>query len=374
MRKLAALGCYFAAIAALLLVPCPQAHAQTDSGFVYRGIARAVFSIHDLGTPADDTFTQFIPTTGANYVELTVEGFVPSATATTIAPLSWHSATDDQIIAEIQRYHSLGLKVFLKPIVDTPTYTPWRAKLAPTSVSDWFTSYQAYVLHFAQLAQQYNVEGFVVGTELASLTVPENLPYWKTLIAAVRAAYTGTLTYSSNATHEGDEYAHLPFWDLLDLIGVDGYFPLTDQDDPSVKQLVEGWTNRPNHRTGASFNAVASLKRLHKKYKKPVVFMELGYESSTGTNQQPYAMIRNGYDPTEQANCYTAFFQVFSKESSWMQGVFWWDLNLPVPGPEDQSWSMYNKPAGTEVLPLWFGAAAPPKPADLPPAGKVSSP
>lgn len=365
-RRHAGIALLLAVVAAALL---PSTYAQSDAGFTYKGIARAVFSNHDLGTTGDDTFNQFIPSTGANYVELTVEWFVPSATATTIAPGGWQSATDAQVVAAIQRYHSLGLKVFLKPIVDTPTYTPWRAKLAPSSISDWFTSYQAYILHFAQLAQRNNVEGFCVGTELASLTGRENLRYWKTLIAAVRDTYSGTLTYSSNATHAGDEFTKIPFWNLLDLIGVDGYFGLTDVDNPSVKQLVAGWTHSSNHITGPGFNAVAALKKLHRKYNKPVVFMELGYESSTGTNRQPYAMIRNGYDPTEQANCYTAFFQVFSKESSWMQGVFWWDLNLPLPATDDESWSMYNKPAGTEVLPLWFGANPPPKPAD--PSGSI---
>jgi hypothetical protein len=42
-----------------------------------------------------------------------------------------------------------------------------------------------------------------------------------------------------------------------------------------------------------------------------------------------------------------------------MEGVFWWDLQLPVPGSDDQSWVMYGKPAGTIVLPHWFGSAAP---------------
>ena len=354
----------FGMAAACFLVPGCSVNAQSENGFKYKGIARAVFSAHDLGSSDDDTFIHFIPTTGANYVELTVEWFVPNSTGTNIAPLAQRSASDDQIIAEIQRFHSLGLKVFLNPFVNTPTHNPWRAKFAPTKVRDWFTSYQAYILHFARMAQQYNVEGFCVGTELGSLSISENLPYWQALIAAVRDAYTGTLTYCANATHEGDEYTHVPFWNLLDFIGVDGYFPLTDHDDPSVKQLVQGWTNHPNHHTGTSFDAVASLRKLHKKYNKPVVFMELGYESTTGSNQQRHNLLHYGYDPIEQANCYTAFFQVFSKESSWMQGVFWWDLQLPVSGAEDQTFSMYGKPAGTDVLPRWFGAGSAPKPAD----------
>ena len=342
-----------ALVAALFAVP--RSLAQSQTGFTYNGIVRAVYSDYDLGTPGDSTYESFVEGSGANYVAITIEWFVPSSTGTTIAPSAdGGTATDAQIIAAIQQYHSMGIKVVLKPQVDVVGYTSWRGELEPTSVSDWFTSYQAYITHYAQLAADNNVEGLSIGTELKTLSVSANLSYWQALIAAVRTDYGGTVMYGANATGYGDEYSTVSFWSLVDVIGVDGYFGLTDMNDPTIAQLEAAWTNSTSRVTGAGFNAVAALKELNTRYNKPVVFTEVGYESSKGTNQEPYAEISNGYDPTEQENCYTAFFNVFSQQSSWMQGVFWWDLQLPVPGSDDQSWVMLGKPAGTVVLPLWF--------------------
>jgi hypothetical protein len=317
-------------------------------------MVRAVYSNEDLGTSADNTYVSFVDNIGANYVAITIEWFVQSSTGTTIAPVTGDTATDAQIIAAIQQYHNLGIKVVLKPQVDVVNYTTWRGELEPTSVSAWFTSYQAYITHYATLAQQYGVEGLSIGTELKTLSVSANLSYWQTLISAVRSDYSGPIMYGANATGAGDEYTTVSFWSLVDIIGVDGYFGLTDLDDPTVSQLQAAWTDSSSTYTGKNFNAVAALKNLSSEYNKPVVFTEVGYESSKGTNQEPYAEVRNGYDPSEQENCYTAFFNVFSQQTSWMKGVFWWALALPLPSADDQSWVQYEKPTGNYTLPLWY--------------------
>jgi len=334
----------------------PLAFGQT--GFTYNGIVRAVFSDSDLGTSGDSTYVSFIQSTHANYVAITIEWFMPSASSTTIAASSTDSATDAQIIAAIQQYESLGIKVVLKPQVDVAGFSIWRGEITPSPVSAWFTSYQAYITHYAQLAQANGVSGLSIGTELKTMSVAANLSFWETLISAVRADYSGPIMYGANATGAGDEYSTVSFWNLVDIIGVDGYFGLTDQDNPTVAQLESAWTDSTSTITGAGFNAVAALKNLNSQFGKPVVFTELGYESSEGTNEEPFAQISNGFDPTEQENCYTAFFDVFSAQSSWMKGIFWWDLQLPVPGADDQSWVMYGKPAGTVVLPQWFGGTS----------------
>jgi hypothetical protein len=339
----------------------PSAFAQTTSvsEFPYNGIVRAVYGDNDLGTSGDSTYVSFIQSTNANYVAITIEWFMPTASSTTIAADPTNSATDAQLIAAIQQYHNLGIKVVLKPHVDVAGYGTWRGEITPSPVSAWFTSYQAYITHYAQLASTYNVEGLSIGTELKTMSVAANLSYWQTLISAVRADYSGPIMYGANSSGCGDEYSTVSFWSLVDIIGVDGYFGLTGQDDPTVAQIESGWTDSTSTITGVGCNAVAALQNLHSQYNKPVVFTEVGYESSMGTNEEPYAQISNGYDPTEQEDCYTAFFDVWSPNSSWMEGVFWWDLQLPVPGASDQSWVMYGKPAGTVVLPQWFGSASP---------------
>ena len=53
-----------------------------------------------------------------------------------------------------------------------------------------------------------------------------------------RAVYKGKLTYAANWDGEFEEVA---FWDALDVIGVQAYFPLTEERVPSVTKLTQAW-------------------------------------------------------------------------------------------------------------------------------------
>lgn len=55
---------------------------------------------------------------------------------------------------------------------------------------------------------------------------------WPPLIAAVRRRFTGPLTYAANWD---PGYKAVPFWSLLDYVGIDEYHPLrTVSETPSV--------------------------------------------------------------------------------------------------------------------------------------------
>jgi hypothetical protein len=233
----------------------------------------------------------------------------------------------------------------------------WRGEFEPTSIPAWFASFQTFIVHYATLAQANNVEGLVIGTEYKTLSIAANETYWANIIAAVRAVYSGQIAYAANASGPADEFSTVSFWPLVDLIGVDGYVGLTTQSDPTVAQLVSAWTDSPEN---DGYNAVAAFENLSTTYNKPVIFTELGYESTTGTNTEPWnSSLSDGYDPTEQADCYEAFFEVFSQQTSWMKGVFWWDWSVPALSTGDTSYDPYGKPAGIVELPEWFGSATP---------------
>jgi hypothetical protein len=48
---------------------------------------------------------------------------------------------------------------------------------------------------------------------------------WRRVIAAVRGVTSARLTYAANF----DAYQRVAFWDALDAIGIQAYFPLTDK-------------------------------------------------------------------------------------------------------------------------------------------------
>jgi len=53
------------------------------------------------------------------------------------------------------------------------------------------------------------------------------------------------------------------------------------------------------------------------------------------------------YDPTEQRDCYDAFYTVWSQQASWVKGVFWWAWSVYPPGPTDTDYTPRSKPAET---------------------------
>ncbi len=344
--------------------PTALGQVGTKSGFTYNGIVYTSWWFDEYGnyedppiaTGAATTSMDQLAQTNANYASVLVTQYVATGTSTTIAPDATKTPLDDQVAFAIQGFHNQGMKVLLKPHVDSLDGT-WRGQFEPTSIPAWFASFQAFIVHYATLAQQNHVEGLVFGTEYKTLSVAANESNWATVIAAIRQVYTGKLIYGANATSPGDEFTTVSFWPLVDIIGVDGYVGLTTQTNPTVAQLVSAWTDSPEN---GGFNAVAAFQNLNATYNKPVIFTELGYESTPGTNTEPWnSSLSDGYDPTEQEDCYEAFFEVFSQQTSWMQGVFWWNWQVPALAASDASYDPNGKPAGTVTLPNWFGSATP---------------
>ncbi|MGA3343824.1 MAG: hypothetical protein ABSC76_03050 [Terracidiphilus sp.] len=353
--------------------------AQSQTGFTYNGMAYASYWYDEYqDTPQGPAGTAAMAAAGVNYATVLVTQYVTGPTATTIAPSTTSSPgypdipttpTDDAVVAAIANLQAQGIKVALKPHVDSFDGT-WRGEFAPPSndtpteaaawATAWFASYQTFILHYAAIAAENNVDTFVIGCELRELSGSAYESYWDNIIAQIRTSYPSlTLTYAANATSVDDEFTSVSFWDKLDMIGVDGYFPLTNHADPTVAQLVNAWTTAADNVNG--FAPETALKNLQTAYPSlPLIFTEIGYPSAAGSNEAPYNYSPTGsYDPTEQEDCYEAFFEVFSLDTSWMKGVFWWDWSVSAPGASDTGYSPQNKPAGEITLPKWYGASAP---------------
>ena len=118
--------------------------------------------------------------------------------------------------------------MFLRPAVDTKDRTA-RAALRPRSVRAWFRSYRRFIQHYASLAERLDVDMLSVGLEYRSLDGPAHAADWRRVIRAVRARFSGSLTYGANGA---DAWTRVRFWDALDLIGIDAYFPLSKGGSP----------------------------------------------------------------------------------------------------------------------------------------------
>jgi hypothetical protein len=74
----------------------------------------------------------------------------------------------------------------------------WRSFYNPTNAAAFFASYKTMIVGVAQVAQANGAELLCIGAELDQLTGPAYLSYWTDIIASVRAAFTGRLTYSAD--------------------------------------------------------------------------------------------------------------------------------------------------------------------------------
>lgn len=236
----------------------------------------------------------------------------------------------------VKKAHKLGMKVMLKPhidLMDGYDGTYWRADIGFAVEKDWekwFNEYEGLIVKYAKMAQKYNVDIFCVGTELSFTTQKEDK--WREVIKSVRKAYDGKLIYAAN----WDNFKNVAFWDELDYVGIDAYFPLTYEADPSVEELKKGWERWKN-----------DIKYWQSQIDRPVIFTELGYAS---TSHAPYSPWKGGYsgnaDIEIQARCYQAFFETIWNEP-WFAGVYWWkwDTNTRAGGKHNRQFTPQNKPA-----------------------------
>ncbi|MFZ5878848.1 MAG: glycoside hydrolase family 113 [Chloroflexota bacterium] len=301
---------------------------------------------------SDRLLGQSIPQTGATWIALIVTCNQATIDSTDITCA--HGPTDEETIHAIQAAHAAGLRVMLKPHLDlSEDFSHWRGEIGSNFNAEqwqaWFVSYTAYIAHFASLAQSQDVDAFVVGTEMVTPSTHD--AEWRAIIAAVRAEYAGPLTYAAI-----DNEFSLTWWDALDMIGVDAYYPLTDSAAPTREQMVAGWQS-----------AAGKLEALSARWDKPILFTEIGYQSMDRVNITPTGVTwANPLDLQEQADCYAAAFEVFSGKP-WWRGAFWWvvDTNAAQGGGYDKGFSPLGKPA-EDVLRQYYGAPARPQPAALP--------
>jgi hypothetical protein len=294
-------------------------------------------------TPAAAASLAEMRATGADTVALIPTWYQAYRDSTAIAPDPEKSPTDASLTIAVALAHANGLKVFLRPLVDAVGPVS-RTDFDPRSPDAWFASYERFIDHYAILAQRLGADTLSVGAELTSLDGPQYDAQWRRIIAGVRRRFHGALTYSANTRAAWD---HVRFWDALDAIGVDAYFPLA-RGTPSTADLVARW--------GASY--VPPMAALAARYGKRVLLTELGYPSATTASWTPWES-RGGYSATAQQRGLDAALRAFTSQP-WFGGAMVWDWSVDprAGGAGDTDYTPQHKPAQA-TLEHWFGGPRP---------------
>jgi hypothetical protein len=137
-----------------------------------------------------------------------------------------------------------------------------------------------------------------------------------------------------------DEFDKIPWWNEVDVIGISAYYPLCAAPTRSVSTLVNGWAGiKP---------AITAVQR---RFRRPVVFSEIGYRSLLATCRQPWDVVEQGLpDPRAQAAAYEAALRVWWNVP-WWKGVHWWSVR---PRFDDGLRGHDVTPQAWNVLRRWY--------------------
>lgn len=260
------------------------------------------------------------------------------------------NVSDLELITTIKEFHDRGIKVCLKPMINCDDGI-WRALISFPDENMfgedrywkiWFESYTAFLVHYAEIAAYTGCEMFCLGCEMLGTEHREK--EWRSAIGAVRAVYSGKLTYNTN--HGKEERAQ--WYDALDYLGTSAYYPVADEPGASFEEMKLGWEKVAEYLEGVS-----------ERIGKPVIFMEIGCRSAEGCATMPWDFMHREfpYSEEEQADFFDSSLSVFANKK-WFAGYFWWDwstiiYDTPAEAASDTGFNIHLKKAET-VVRNWY--------------------
>ena len=250
----------------------------------------------------------------------------------------WWAEKDEGVISLIESAHSKDLHVNIKPHIWLLN-GQFTGNFTMNSETQWLSleeTYMDYILHFTDIADSLNCEMVTIGTEFNAF-VSNRPDFWNRLIDSTRSHFSGLVTYAEN----WDGFDNVPFWEQLDFIGIDAYFPLSDEQTPSINAFKEGW--EPH---------LTAIEQLQTQTQIPVIFTEFGYRSMDYCGDEPWDSSNgNGINLEAQQNAYQGLYETFW-DKEWFEGGFVWKWSpdhANAGGTNNNRYTPQNKPAETTL-------------------------
>ncbi|MDG1482474.1 MAG: hypothetical protein P8R54_22985 [Myxococcota bacterium] len=321
--------------------PTPGFHAGFNHAHLHR---------RDIGYGSEASRLQLrrLRALGVTHVALTPFGYTSDLEGVTIRFGSDLDATltDDALRREADSARAEGLAVCMKPHIWSRAF--WTSGMSRQDIrprktdggwAAWFEQYAAFAEHYARLSEEMGAALMVVGLEYLQAT-QQHPQGWTMVAEACRAVFGGKLSYAANWWKEVEA---MPDWQVFDFIGVNAYYPLSEEADPSTAQLVAGWAE-----------PLKTLQALSVKHDRPVLFLEAGYRAVRGAAARPWEQSGGGgHDPMLQARAYEALLSAIAGER-WVEGVYWWKWFTDAASRERDDYCPMGMPA-EGVISRWWG-------------------
>lgn len=301
----------------------------------------------DSGIPALDRIA-------AEWVAITPFAYMDSNTDPQIhfpSEKNWWGDRPENMISVIRDARRFNKKLVLKPHFWVEG-SGWAGTLTFDSLG-WVSfekNYTDFIMRWAMYADINNIELFCFATELKTV-VRKRPEFMKNIIGKIRSVYKGKLLYAAN----WDDYRRFPFWDDLDYIGVDAYFPISESLTPSPEEVHELW-----------MPFAKELGYFAVKKRKAIIFTEYGYRSIDRPVWKQWE-IEWVSDTTDvnleaQVNSYEGLFRAVWNQP-WFAGGFLWKW-YPEPvhftgTNQNSDYTPQDKPA-EQVIRRWYNSTAKP--------------
>ena len=325
--------CYLLSLCvASAIVGCKDVSVDSSSRYLqYKGV-----TLEAPPEPVDPGEMDTLSRLNINAVALVPYAFARKGSAQLAfnSDFQWWGETSEGTTKMCRMARGMGYAVMVKPQVWL--HDDWIGNVDFTDEKawqQWEAAYTDYILTYAREAERDGAEIFCVGTELSTVAL-RRTGFMKKLITEVRAVYSGKLTYAAN----WDTYERILFWDALDFIGVNAYFPLSQKENPVTAELLLAW-KKP----------LGKMRELHQKYGKPILFTECGYRSVDYAAGKQWEIDGGKPNPDLQARAFTAMLNSIADEP-WIAGIFIWKWEVSSRGSRhkkyvETGYSPKNKPA-----------------------------
>jgi hypothetical protein len=218
------------------------------------------------------------------------------------------------VLGALRQAHERGLRVLVVPHLWVES-GDWRAKIDPgddAAWARWAESYRAFLLAWAAIAREGGAEMLSLGVELRSWVTTRHAESFHAIVADVRRAYPGLLTYSAN----WDDVEDTLILDDLDVVGVNAFYPLAEHEGASFAELAAG---------GRA--VAAKLATFARAVRRPILLTEIGYTTRRDPAVKPWewpdAMKDVVVSERAQAEAYAALMAPLL-DAPWCAGFFVW--------------------------------------------------
>lgn len=213
-----------------------------------------------------------------------------------------------------------GTRIILEPYPYVNQGVTPETEWVPDDMNTWFTYWGNAVNQVAELGEKYHVYAMYVASNLVNME--SYTSKWATLITNTKAIYSGQIAYRTNywvtATWDSGTQAayqkklNSGIWQYVDIIAIAAYFELTDKQNPTLSDLEAAIFNVPKYNRGQ--NVFNEIKAFYDKWKKPILFGELGVPDFSSAASIPWNYVMPEGDTHSSTiqeywfNCWTDVF------------------------------------------------------------------